>query len=218
MTKAELENADVNYHQRVAKANAAQRAGLFVDAIDLAKSSWPYIDGMIQYARKYEMRESLTLEGIELVLKLAPFVFDLSSLESLESLLKSQRRIAKTSSRDLEVGLQESRARLSIAYRMWDRMERNGELNLDEESLADREQAQEIIDFWDSHEFVSRIPSRTSTRACLATRMDGLTFAKCPSCGAVVRIPKNQCLAKSECSACCVEVNLVLLNRNLSGR
>ena len=109
-TKAELKSDQDNYHHLLKNARVALSEQRVKDAIDLAKSTWPYIDGMMQFEQRYENREFTTVEGVAIVLRNAPLVFDRQTLNELAELLKSKRRIDKNASDDLAAQLAASRA------------------------------------------------------------------------------------------------------------
>jgi len=93
MTKAEMEAHRAQYYELIAKARAARQDGRYREAVELAMSSWEYVDGMMQYERKYDDKKFSSIEGIDLVLEYAPILFDAESLDKLEFLLKKQRRL-----------------------------------------------------------------------------------------------------------------------------
>ena len=95
MKKAEMEEHQRCYHEQLARARVAQKLGDFAAAVELARSSWEHIDGMMRYERKYESREFGGVEGIDLVLQYAPLIFDKKSLDALGVLLKERRAIER---------------------------------------------------------------------------------------------------------------------------
>jgi len=132
MTKAELERHRDQYQLWVSKARAAAHQGSYREAVELAVSSLDSVDGMMQYERKYGDAESVNVEGIEIVLRCAPPIFHFHSLDSLESLLKAQRRIERNASGDIPGGLREARAVMWDAHRLWSHLERHPDCRQDE--------------------------------------------------------------------------------------
>ncbi|HVP11023.1 MAG TPA: hypothetical protein VMV94_07530, partial [Phycisphaerae bacterium] len=124
MTKAEMEAHRAQYYELIAKARAARQDGRYREAVELAMSSWEYVDGMMQYERKYEDKEFNSVEGIDVVLKYAPLLFDLDSLNRLEDLLKDRRRIERDTSADMGDKLAKATAMMWEARRMWNYLER----------------------------------------------------------------------------------------------
>src|SRR5438034_11671357 len=105
LKKSEMEAHRAAYYALISQAHAAIQQGLVQKAIELASASWEYIDGMMQYERRYESKEFDSVEGIDIVLEYAPLIFDFHILEKMAELLKSQRRIDKNASDDLAAKL-----------------------------------------------------------------------------------------------------------------
>lgn len=68
-TKLELESIQNDYKARLEKARSAERNGDYQQVVKLAVSSFDFIDGMMQFQRKYEKRESASVETLELVFR-----------------------------------------------------------------------------------------------------------------------------------------------------
>ena len=117
LKKSEMEAHRAAYYALIS-ARAALQQGLYHKAIDEASASWEYIDGMMQYERRYESKEFESVEGIDIVLEFAPLVFGFQSLEKLDELLRSQRRIDKHSSDDLAARLDSARQSLRDVHRL----------------------------------------------------------------------------------------------------
>jgi len=83
MTKAEMSDHFVRYEASMRVARIAHRNGLYRDAVKSALAAWNHIDGMMQYARRYEKTEFDSIEAIDLVLKYAPILFEYNILDSL---------------------------------------------------------------------------------------------------------------------------------------
>ena len=112
-------------------ARAALKDGRYQDAIALAVSSLDYIDGMMQYEKKYDGKEFDSIDSIDLLHRYAPYLFEFEVLDSIEALLKGQRRIEKNTSRDLGDRLDESRTRMWEAHRLWSHLEQQPEARQD---------------------------------------------------------------------------------------
>jgi hypothetical protein len=205
MTKAELETQRARYYDLMAKSRAALRYGSYCKAVASAVSSWDYIDGMMQYERKYKEKEFTSIEGIDLVLKHAPMLFDGESLGRLESLLRGQRRIERDTSADLAGQLAQARALMWDAQRMWDHLERHPGLRQDELRAAlGGEQAgwRSLADAWEQMGVIRRTPAGGSYRLAFVTQMDDMVSAKCSSCGAVSQARKVTFLEGRLCEKC----------------
>jgi len=216
MKKAEMEEHKERYHAVMAEARSALAEGLYRKAIELALSSWGYIDGMMQYERRYEDRQFNSIEGIDIVLEYAPLLLDIHSLDTMESLIKSQRRVEKNTSQDLTDKLTKTRVLLWDAHRMWDCLEqhvdvRQGELPRILGGSASRWRS--LAEAWERMGLVSRTPEGGTYRLSILTRMDEEILAKCPACGVVVKATKSKLLVEQACPKCHVRVPFVMLTR-----
>ena len=216
MTKAEMEYDRAEYYAWIAKARAAQQKYLFGEAIALAMSSWDHIDGMMQYERRYESRESFNIEGIEIVLQFAPLLFDFTRLEKLETFLKNQRRIAKNASDDLAAKISDAKVLMWEAHRFWNHLEQHAEVRQDDlrrEFGGGPDGWWFISETWEAMGLTRRIPEGGSYHLEFSTQMDLPALAKCPSCGAVVRAPKARFVEEVVCPKCQAEDYFVILSR-----
>jgi hypothetical protein len=214
MTKAEMEAHRDAYYQHLSDAKSALERKAVPDAISLAISSWDHIDGMMQYERKYESKESFDVEGIDLVLNYAPLLFDLSSLERLEALVKNQRRIAKLVNHDLDASIARARARIWDAHRLWNQLE--GRRNQSYDTAAaelggDRDRWRPLAEAWCELGIVSRRAIGRSYALAFSTDMDESVAAKCPTCGFIAKAPKAKLLELRHCPKCRAKVSFVLL-------
>lgn len=217
MTKTEMEHHRNAYYEHVANAKAALKQKLFHHAMRFAACSWEHIDGMMQYERKYEGRDSLNQEGIDLVLHYAPLIFDADSLDNLESRLKGQKRIAKHADTNFEHGLARARAVMWDAHRLWNQIELRSEVrqdNLRTEFGGDQHQWRALAEAWQEIGLIVRVPDGGSYRLSFNTNMSEATTARCPTCGAVAKAPKAKFLEKRHCPKCGVVVSFVLLARD----
>lgn len=216
MTKIEMESHQAEYDALVSNAHRALQQGLYGEGVRLAISSWDYIDGMMQYERKYEEREFHSIETIDIVLHFAPLLFDFESLDKLELRLKSQRRIEKNTSEDLGQNLAKARALLWDAHRLWNHLERQSECRQDElrRTLGgDQDRWRSMAESWERMGLIRRTPEAGSYRLALSTRMDAPFSAKCPSCGAVGKAPKRKLLEELACPKCRAKVLFVFISR-----
>ena len=215
MKKAEKEYHRTAYRSLIAKARSAERHGLYRETVDLALSSWDHIDGMMQYERKYEDKEFSSIQGIDLVMEYAPLLFDFSSLDTLETLLKNYRRIDKNTSESLADKLAKARVLMWNAHRLWDHLERHPETRQNKLSRilgGDHDQWQAVVTVWDKMGLLRRTSKGISNRLSLSTRMGKVVSAKCPSCGGVVDAPKSMFLEKLACPECRETVLFVILS------
>ncbi len=213
-TKAELEQQKTFYYAVLRKAQVAEAAGRLREAVELAVSSWPYVDGMMQFERKYEEREFRSIGTIDVVLKLAPLLLHSPSLDDLAVLLKSQKRIDKNASDDLAARLEESRQRMWSAHQLWSHLEQHPGARQDELSKSlggDQDAWRALAETWERMGVIARTPEGGSFRLLLRTRMHTLARAKCPSCGLVAKASKSRLLEPQSCPKCQKTSELVLL-------
>lgn len=202
------------YQALMGEARAAERNGLYQVAVDKALSSWDYVDGMMQYGRRYEKTEFTSIPAIDLTLRYAPLLLHMESLNRLEGLLKDFRRIEKNTSHSLGDKLEASKALMWEAYRLWDHLERNPDFRQDELARTlggDQEHWRSIVEGWEKMGLIRRQPDGRSYKLRLATRMGEIISAKCPHCGVVVQAPKAMCLEENTCPECRRKVILVML-------
>ena len=214
MKKAEMEAHRDRYSGILAEARAAVSNGLYNEAVKLALSSWDYVDGMMQYVRRYEEREFDSIEAIEIVLKYAPVLLHYESLDVLESLLQRSRRIEKNTTTHLGDQLVAARQTLERAHRLWDRLETDGAIRQDHLARTfGGEQAEwrGIAELWETVGIVDRLPEGCSYILKLGTRLGALATGKCPACGVTEEAPKAIFLEKTTCPKCSSAVAFVLL-------
>lgn len=219
MKKAEMEEHRERYHAVIAEARSALEQGDYRKAIELAVSSWEYIDGMMQYERRYEDAQFNSIEGIDIVLQYAPFLLDLQSIDTTESLLKLQRRVEKNTSANMGDRLTKARELVWDAYRMWDLLNRQAEVRQDDLRRllgGHMDRWRSLAEAWDKMGLVGRIPEHGSYRLSILTRMNEEILAKCPSCGVVVKAAKSKLLVEQACPKCHGRVLFVLLLRKPS--
>jgi hypothetical protein len=217
MTKAELEDDRAQYDALLSQAKSALVGGCFSEAVRLAVSSWEHIDGMMQYERRYEDREFDSIEGIDIVLRHAPLLFEHQSLDKLEALLETQRRIEKNTSADMADKLAKARALMWDAHRMWGHLEAHPDARQDElrQKLGgEQERWRLMAEGWEGMGIIRRTGEGGSYRLALSTRLDEAVLAKCPACGVVVRAPKTRFLGELACPKCRKTTLFVMLARD----
>jgi hypothetical protein len=219
LTKADMEGHRNAYDAIIHSAWAAERAGLYREVIESAISSWEHIDGMMQYERKYGAKDILNIEGIDLVLKYAPLLFDSESLDQLESLLQNQRRIVKNTSNDLRDKLAEARTTMWHAHRLWNHLEDDSGATHDEQDCVlgrNDGQSRGLIDAWEQMGIVLRTSKSGSNRLSLHIPTDTDTLAKCPSCAVVANATKGKFLKERTCPKCRTTVLFVFLRSEVT--
>ncbi|HEV8605608.1 MAG TPA: hypothetical protein VGQ99_09595 [Tepidisphaeraceae bacterium] len=219
MKKSEMEAHCENYHALMARAQAAERSGLFRVTVDVAISAFGHIDGMMQFERKYEEKEFVSVTAVEVVLRYAPLLFCSEYLDKLESLLGEYRRIERDTSADLAAKVAEARARMWNNHRLWGHLELHPETRQDELRQilgGEQEYWRSVIEAWEKMGLVRRTPERGSYRLALSTRMGEVVRGKCPKCAQVAEAPKAMLLDEVECKRCGGRVLFVLLAADAS--
>lgn len=217
MTKVEMESHRNEYHALVSKARAAIQSGAHLQAVQMAVSSWPHIDGMMQYERKHEKMDLVHLEGVEIVLAHAPYLLDFESLNQLDNLLKSQRRIEKNTSADLAENVAKSRALMREAYDFWSFLESSQdspEQQLNENWKRNQVSWQSIAKTWEAMGLIRRSSNRDPKGFVFSTQMRAHSVGKCSSCGAIGKAAKAKFLQKMACPKCKTTAYFVILARD----
>jgi hypothetical protein len=202
------------YERRMAAAREAARQGLYRRAVEEALEAWPFIDGMMQYARKYKQEEFDTIPAIDLVLQYAPLLLDFRQLDRLGALLKECRRIERDTEADVGEQLATARARMWAAHRLWDYIEQHPDVRQAELRSALGGQQQDWVDIlttWEEMGLLRRTRDSGTYRLALSTRMGEVISAKCPECGAVAEAPKAMLLDALRCAECSKHVVFVLI-------
>ena len=202
------------YRQYIKRAKEYVRQGLFAEGIKSAFQAWEYVDGMMQYARKYEDREFTSVEAIDYVLRYAPLLFGFDSMDNLEEMLKSCKRIEKNTSVCLAERLEEARGLMGRAHALWNYLEFRPNVlqsNLGKQLGGRQEDWRTIAESWEKMGLLERTRQGNSYRLALKTRMGAVIRGKCPGCGSVQEAPKGMLLEPLSCPECRREVFFVIL-------
>ena len=214
-TKAELEDDCIQYAEMMQKAREAHQAGDFVAAISAAAAAWEFVDGMLQFTRRYGGVESVkSIEAIDYVLRYGPVFFQAGYFEVLIGLLKSQRRIEKTTSVRIVDELAKARSMMQEAYRLWSHLASANQVRQDElrRTLGgDQDCWRWIAETWEKAGVIQRMPEGNSYRLQMRTKMSEEIRAKCPSCGAIGKAAKLRLLDAITCPKCKAQNHFVFL-------
>jgi len=214
-TKEELASDSAQYESLLETARFHLGQGNHLQALDFAILTFPYIDGMMQFGRKYAQREFETIGAIEIVLRCAPLHFVTESLTALHELLTEKKRINKNTQQDLKEKLARAREQLQMAYRLWSHIERHPDCRQDDlrKSLGgDQDTWRSIAEYWASVGVLQRTPESNSYRLRLLTELDDAVVAKCPGCGVSGKTKKSKCLDLVSCPKCKQSVQFVILS------
>lgn len=216
MKKAEMESHAEDYQRLIALVRKLLHEKQYVRATRAALQAWEHIDGMMRYARKYEDREFATIEAIEVVLRYAPLVFDVESLDRLEALLKEKRAIEKNTEDELSTKLDAARLLMKEAHALWTHIEANGVCRQDylrRDLGGDQEIWRNIAETWEKMGLLKRTPIAGSYELELVTRMGSVVSAKCSACGGVHEAPMGMFLEPQQCPECSTNDYFVMLSQ-----
>lgn len=205
MKKAEMEEHRETYHHLMTEARSAERQGLYRKAVQSALEAWDHIDGMMQFEKRYGDTEFDSLSAIDLVLKYTPLLLDFETLDALEELLKSYRRIERDTSESLGERLQAARERMWKNHRLWDHLEQNPDARQDQlrgHLGGEQERWRAVAEGWEKMGLISRSPEGGSCRLALCTRLGEMVRAKCSSCGNTLEGSKGLFLEPMDCPRC----------------
>jgi len=215
-TKAELDADSQQYYAALDRLRSAHRDGMVAQALEHAVSACDYVDGMMQFERRFADRKDRdSVETIDYVFRYAPLVFDHQSLRKVGELLKTQKRIDKNCGSDLAANLASAEKAMWDAHRLWSHLEKAGEEHQDKlRSILGGEQDRWrwIAEQWDGMGLLCRTEDRGSYRISLATRIIALVKAKCSSCGVVAKAAMGRFLEENECPKCRVKGFFVVLS------
>jgi len=220
MKKADLEAHRDQYKSLFDQAKQAEAGGRYHRTIELALDACAFIDGMMRFETKYSEKEFASVGAIDLVLKYAPFYFDLESLDRLESLLDEYRRIERDTSHDMGAKLTAARHQTWENYRLWNHIEAEGSVRQSELRGAfggDQTDWRDVVEQWVSMGVLSRVSEGGSYRVTITTRMESPADGKCPGCAAVVNASKSELIGRFRCPKCGRLGPAVLLSSEASG-
>lgn len=204
--KADLESHCSKHAEIMERVRAYEEKGEILTAIEQAVSAFEHIDGMLQYERRYGESGSLrTVASIDCVLRYAPLLFESESLEAVGELLKSRRRIDRDTEVDLSASVDQSRATMWEAHRLWNYLESVGRVRQSElrKNLGgEQEQWRSMAEMWEKIGLLRRTPDSGSYLLSLVTRLDEPTRGKCHECGVTGKAPKSKLLAPLKCPKC----------------
>lgn len=209
MKKAELESHRDSYYATLSKAKNAHKVGDYHAAIRHAQSAWAFIDPMMQFERRFNDTEFVSVDAVDLVLEYAPLLFEGDSLLDLEALLKKSRRIDKNTEVSLKSRLSDAQMLMWEAYHLWESLEHGCDSKAGTWARSEGASLhwEAVATEWERMGVVSN----ESGTLKLATRMNEKVLAKCTKCGVVARAAKAKFLREQSCPRCKVTNNFVIL-------
>ncbi len=214
MKKSEMEMHAAEYHRLMDIAATAERNGYFREAIHYAIQAWPYIDGMMQYERRYNEAEFYGIGAIDLVVTYAPLILGLKELEQLSELLAERKRIEKNTEENVTQKVQDARQRVYDNHKLWSYLETNPgtiQKQINKKLGGDKSRWDSVIDGWLKMGLVHRTMSDSDGQLFLRTRMGQVVKAKCPECGKISEAPKAIFLCETKCLDCHKDVLFVIV-------
>jgi hypothetical protein len=214
MKKAEMEAHSSAYFAALAYAEASEEKGMYRPAMTAALSAWEHVDGMMQYARKYQNTEAPKITAIDMVLRYAPLLLDAESLTKLDALLTEIRRISRDAATDIPAALAGAQKQILDNHRLWKKLEASPETREDflyNELGGRQEYWSSVIISWSKMGLVTRKAQWHSFQIALTTRMGQVVRGKCPSCGTISEAPKAMLLEPTHCPQCKSTVSFVIL-------
>lgn len=205
MAKADLIAAQSKYDSLVRDSRNAERDGEYGIAIERAKSAWPHVVDMMKYEKRYEAAEFKSLPCIDTVLRLAPPLLDIDSLDELASLLKANRSIDRDASDDLAARVVDARSRLRACYEvlgLFEAAEQSTLLQLLEQSGRGRSEIEPVVKELVSVCVLERSGRAGTAEIRLRRGVASLARAQCVHCGAKYAGQLAQAVAMDACPSC----------------
>jgi hypothetical protein len=213
--KAQLQSDVAHYRAAVAAMRTAHSEGRYSDAVGIATKACDFVDGMMQYERRFESQsERKSIETINYVFQYAPLIFDRISLETINGLLKSQKRVDKNTTADLAGELKAALDLMWDAHRLWTLLEQVSDAPQDKFRVTlegDQDRWRAIAESWGHMGLVRRVPERESYRISLVTRIAEEVRGKCASCGATGKAAMGRFLEEIACPKCKAKTQFVIL-------
>lgn len=205
MAKADLQADQAAYDRVLAIAGEAERAGDYSRAISHAIRAWPFLEGMMQFERRWEGATFKSIPCVDMVLRLAPPLLNWSALDQLETLLRARRAIDRSTSDDLADRLRGARALLALAHSIWRHVQANPGASYDAvraDVQGGHSDLRNIIDRWVDMGILVRTGPSSDTRLRLATDLGRAMTAKCSACGENVAMAFRDALHPRSCPKC----------------
>lgn len=219
--KSELEADRDEYRVRDQASRAAIAEARYADAVRIAASALPLIDGMMQYERKYEGRDFESVGAIDTVLRYAPLLLDEMVLGTVAAALDEYRRIERDTKADLGTGLDEARRRLWMNRRLLDLVMK--EPGIRQDDLRQRLRGEQdywlaAVHAWVGMGLLRREAYGTSYRLFMGTDLQQSVWAKCASCGSIAQRTREQWVGGGLCGNCCTESLFVRVDQSDSSK
>lgn len=212
MSRSKLEELRAVFNLHMGAAVRAESEGNYAAAIQHAKGAWPVVSDIMRFERKYEDSERESDPSIDLVLRLAPLLFDRSSLRELEALLRTAKGIDRMATDDLAERVREANLLLAAVHRLWCLIENSpGILQADLLRLPDAEPAwRTTLQSWEDMGLIRRVESGGSLELRITTNTNERVRARCMECGSLLAAEKRSFLIAGVCPVCKVTTDFVI--------
>jgi hypothetical protein len=204
-TKAELE-----WNANTFKTLSQQARGLIAEynytrAIEIALQSLQFIDGMIQYERRYNKQENVQQSTLAIILNYAPVIFHYRAIDTLEAYLLSTKRVHKTSDIDWLERIVAARQMMTSALNLWQCIE----VDQDYKHI-DNTFRVFLTDCWLRLGLIAKRTTNVAGFAFVSSLSERFR-GKCSSCGLVCDTTKETLLSDMNCPGCKVSCSMVIL-------
>lgn len=213
--KEDLEHDVANYDAAQAQADLLLKTGEVEQALEMALSAMPYIDGMMQYRRRFEEHDFTTIHCIQIVLDIAPLLLRSDALDALAETLAAQKRIDKNTSTDLKHALSAARRRLADATRLWRHIATEGRActSMLEQHLGGRsDDWVPLLQSWQSMSLLTQTVQGNLQSWSYASDPAAEGRAKCAGCGSIAKAPRWKFLSTARCPKCSGQREFCLLD------
>jgi hypothetical protein len=218
MNKTELTAHVAEYRNKMEAASAAEARGLWRDAIGHALSALDNVEGVLEFAKKYENRRVESVSAIDLALKYAALLLDLKTVQACEAFVSRSRNIGRWTTVDLPSAVAAAREALWQNHKLWTLLEQSTEVRQDQLNFKLGGEAgrwRMVVEAWERMGLITRVRHGRTFLMTLATRLGQLVAAKCSLCGQITEAPKAMFLEVIGCPACGRESDFVLVEPEL---
>jgi hypothetical protein len=219
MNKAELTAHCAEYRSKMEAASAAEARGLYRDAIGRALSALDNVEGVLEFARKYENRRVERVSAIDLALKYAALLLDLKTVQACEAFVAQSRNLGRWTTADLPGAVAAARKAMWQNHGLWTLLEQSTEVRQDQLHYklgGDAGGWRIVVEAWERMGLITRVRHGRTFLLTLSTRLGQLVPAKCSLCGHVTEAPKAMFLEVITCPACGQESDFVLVEPELA--
>lgn len=215
MKKSEAQEALLTYHQVVGRAQALIASGAIQEGYVTATQAIEHIPGMVHHETKIAGESLQSVAAIEIICEYAPFFFDTTVLDHLETLFKKKRAIDRDTDTSLPQLTASARHRCKEVHWVWNTIERYGplsEMELRNKLPSTITELSHLLKRLVAIGVVQSIQRGTEPQFQLTTDMQRPRSALCPHCGARVRAGTLALLDTATCPKCTEKVQFLLVD------